>query len=123
MKAEYAKEYGVDSFEMQKDSIKPGQRVVIVDDIIATGMPEFTEWSNQRTLGLIAFLYAIGGSAAAAGELVRGLGGEILEYIFIIEVDFLNGRDKLDAPVYIILDGVDSAAFRRSGDHTAPQEV
>lgn len=43
VKVEYKKEYGVDSFEMQKDSIKPGQRVVIVDDIIATGMAEYTE--------------------------------------------------------------------------------
>jgi len=100
VKAEYTKEYGVDSFEMQKDSIKPGQRVVIVDDIIATG-----------------------GSAAAAGELVKKLGGELLEYIFILEVNFLKGRDKLDAPVYTILDGVDATTFRSSGDHTSPQEV
>ena len=45
LKVEYKKEYGVDMFEMQKDSIKPGQRVVIVDDIIATGMAKYTEWN------------------------------------------------------------------------------
>jgi len=82
VKVEYKKEYGVDSFEMQKDSIKPGQRVVIVDDIIATG-----------------------GSAAAAGELVEMLDGVLLEYIFILELDFLRGRDKLGAPVYTLLKG------------------
>jgi len=80
VKVEYKKEYGVDTFEMQKHSIKPGQRVVIVDDVIATG-----------------------GTAAAAEELVKMLGGELLEFLFIFEIDFLNGRDKLGAPVYSLL--------------------
>ena len=45
----------------------------------------------------------IGGSAAAAGSLVRKLGGELLGYAFILELDFLKGREKLDAPVYTLL--------------------
>ncbi|KAI5801635.1 adenine phosphoribosyltransferase 1 [Peziza echinospora] len=81
-KVRYVKEYGEDWFEMQSDAIKPGQRVVVVDDIIATG-----------------------GSAAAAGELVKQLGGVLVEYIFLMELDFLHGRDKLDAPVYTLLNG------------------
>lgn len=44
-----------------------------------------------------------GGSAAAAGELVRRLGGSLLGYIFILELDFLKGREKLDKPVYTLL--------------------
>lgn len=47
----------------------------------------------------------VGGSAAAAGELVKQLGGELLEYIFILELDFLKGREKLGAPVYTLLNG------------------
>ncbi|KAF1935027.1 adenine phosphoribosyltransferas-like protein 1 [Clathrospora elynae] len=78
--AEYMKEYGSDFFQMQGDAIKKGQKVLIVDDIIATG-----------------------GSAAAAGSLVKTLGGEIMGYVFILELDFLKGRDKLDAPVYTLL--------------------
>ncbi|MCJ1449729.1 adenine phosphoribosyltransferase [Mycoblastus sanguinarius] len=76
----YEKEYGEDLFQIQADAIKPGQQVLVVDDIIATG-----------------------GSAAAAGTLVRKLGGILLGYVFILELDFLKGRDKLDAPVYTLL--------------------
>ena len=47
----------------------------------------------------------IGGSASAAGSLVDKLGGKVLEYIFILELDFLKGRDKLNAPVYTLLSG------------------
>ncbi|KAF9732669.1 adenine phosphoribosyltransferase [Paraphaeosphaeria minitans] len=80
--ASYEKEYGSDLFQMQADAIKPGQKVLVVDDIIATG-----------------------GSAAAAGSLVKKLGGTLLGYVFILELDFLKGRDKLDAPVYTLLHG------------------
>ncbi len=44
-----------------------------------------------------------GGSAAAAGALVKKLGGTLLGYVFILELDFLKGREKLDAPVYTLL--------------------
>ncbi|KAG9241985.1 phosphoribosyltransferase-like protein [Calycina marina] len=79
-KASFKKEYGEDVFEIQNDAIKAGSKVLIVDDIIATG-----------------------GTAACAGQLVKDLGGEIMGYLFILEIDFLKGRDKLDAPVIILL--------------------
>lgn len=72
MTAEYMKEYGKDIFCAQEDAITSGQKVIIVDDIIATG-----------------------GSAAAAGQIVKQLGGNTLEYAFMLELDFLKGRDKL----------------------------
>ncbi|KAF2677330.1 adenine phosphoribosyltransferase 1 [Lentithecium fluviatile CBS 122367] len=78
--AGYQKEYGEDFFQMQKDGVRPGQKVLVVDDIIATG-----------------------GSAAAAGSLVKKLGGTLLGYVFMLELDFLKGRAKLDAPVYTLL--------------------
>ena len=76
----FKKEYGADHFEIQSDAIKRGQKVLVVDDIIATG-----------------------GSAAAAGQLVQILGGELLGFIMILELDFLRGRDKLPAPCYTLL--------------------
>ncbi|KAI9846349.1 MAG: adenine phosphoribosyltransferase [Sclerophora amabilis] len=82
--ATYEKEYGTDFFEIQKGAVTEGQKVLIVDDLIATG-----------------------GSAAAAGSLVKRSGGVILSYIFILELDFLHGRDKLDAPVYTLLSSQD----------------
>ncbi|KAK7531115.1 phosphoribosyltransferase-like protein [Phyllosticta citricarpa] len=85
--ASYKKEYGEDFFQMQADAIKPGQKIIIVDDIIATG-----------------------GSAAAAGQLVKQLGGSLLGYIFILELEFLKGRDKLDAPVYTLLSGQEESS-------------
>ncbi|KAL9095779.1 MAG: hypothetical protein Q9163_006490 [Psora crenata] len=78
--ASYEKEYGQDHFQIQADAIKPGQQVLVIDDIIATG-----------------------GSAAAAGSLVKRLGGVLLGYLFILELDFLKGRQKLDAPVSTLL--------------------
>ncbi|CAK7268685.1 adenine phosphoribosyltransferase [Sporothrix epigloea] len=80
--ASYEKEYGADYFQIQEDAIKPGQKVLIVDDIIATG-----------------------GSAAAAGELVKKLGGELVGYMFLLEISFLKGREKLgDVPVVTLLE-------------------
>ncbi|KAJ9138744.1 Adenine phosphoribosyltransferase [Coniochaeta hoffmannii] len=70
--ATYEKEYGQDFFQMQEAAIKPGQQVLVVDDIIATG-----------------------GSAQAAGSLVKQLGGDLIGYLFILEIPFLKGRDKL----------------------------
>jgi len=80
--ASFKKEYGEDFFQIQKDVIKQGQRVIVVDDIIATG-----------------------GSAAAAGQLIKQAGGTLLTYIFMLELAFLKGRDNLDAPVYTLLSG------------------
>jgi len=81
---EYVKEYGSDIFEMQEDSIKPGDNVIVVDDLIATG-----------------------GSAKAAGELVQKLGGKTLEYLFVIGLPFLKGTEKLDAPSYVMIEADD----------------
>ncbi|KAF2156409.1 adenine phosphoribosyltransferase, partial [Myriangium duriaei CBS 260.36] len=78
----FEKEYGKDFFQLQSDSIKPGQKVVVVDDLIATG-----------------------GSAACAGNLVRKLGGELLGFVFLMELTFLDGRSKLGAPCVTLLAG------------------
>lgn len=77
VQASYAKEYGQDVFELQADSIAKDANVLIVDDLIATG-----------------------GSAKAAGELVKKVEGRTLEYIFIVGGSNLNGAAKLDAPAY-----------------------
>ncbi|KAI9205352.1 adenine phosphoribosyltransferase [Polychytrium aggregatum] len=76
----YEKEYGTDYFEMQKGSIQPGQNVVILDDLIATG-----------------------GSAKAAGELVEKFGAKVAEYVFFIELSFLQGTKALNAPSYSVI--------------------
>lgn len=83
---EFQKEYGLDKFEIQKDVIPKGANVIIVDDILATG-----------------------GLAFAAGELAKVSGAEILEYLFVMELDFLKGRDKLGKPVFTLLSGQDEA--------------
>lgn len=69
---EYGLEYGTDTLEIHKDSIKKGQRVAIVDDLLATG-----------------------GTVEAATKLIEKLGGEVVSIQFLIELEFLNGRDKL----------------------------
>ncbi len=71
-RVEYALEYGTDAIEVHKDAIQPGQRVLIVDDVLATG-----------------------GTAAATVKLVEKLGGKVAGLGFVIELDFLNGRSKL----------------------------
>ena len=70
---EYALEYGTDQLEIHQDAIQPGERVLIVDDVLATG-----------------------GTAAAAVRLVKKLGGELIGCAFFIELGFLNGRVQLD---------------------------
>jgi adenine phosphoribosyltransferase len=70
---EYALEYGTDVLEIHKDAITPGQNVLIIDDVLATG-----------------------GTAAAVARLVEKLGGKVAGLGFILELDFLNGRQKLD---------------------------
>ncbi|SGZ57798.1 CIC11C00000001715 [Sungouiella intermedia] len=82
LSAEFQKEYGSDKFEIQQDVIPKDASIVIVDDILATG-----------------------GSASAAGELVSKAGAKVIEYLFVMELDFLKGRDKLDAPTFTLLSG------------------
>ena len=77
VQATYVKEYGEDVFEMQRDALAPGSRVLVIDDLIATG-----------------------GSAMAAGELVKKCGSSVVEYVFIVSLPFLKGEEKLDAPSY-----------------------
>ena len=69
---EYALEYGTATIEMHKDSIRPGQKVVIIDDLIATG-----------------------GTTEAIIKLVEQLGGKIVKIPFLMELEGLKGRDKL----------------------------
>jgi adenine phosphoribosyltransferase len=72
VKFDYALEYGTNSLEMHKDAIQKGQRVLIVDDLLATG-----------------------GTAEATANLAVLLGAEIVGLGFVVELDFLNGREKL----------------------------
>jgi adenine phosphoribosyltransferase len=72
VKATYNLEYGTDALEIHEDAIRKGQRVLIVDDLLATG-----------------------GTARATTDLVRGLGGDVLALAFLIELVALDGRAKL----------------------------
>jgi adenine phosphoribosyltransferase len=77
----YDLEYGTDCVEAHADALEPGERVLVVDDVIATG-----------------------GTARAAGELVAALGGEVAAFAFLVELTFLNGREKLSgAPVLSLI--------------------
>jgi adenine phosphoribosyltransferase len=79
--AEYSLEYGVNRLEMHRDAIAPGQRVLVVDDLLATG-----------------------GSARATIELVEGLGGTVVGLAFLVELGFLQGRERLPGyPVYSVI--------------------
>ena len=66
---EYALEYGTATIEMHKDAVRPGQKVIIVDDLMATG-----------------------GTAKAVAEMVESMGAEVAAMVFLIELDFLDGR-------------------------------
>src|ERR1700751_4380028 len=72
VKCEYELEYGSNCLEVHKDAIEKGQRVLIVDDLLATG-----------------------GTAVATAQLAKSLGADIAGLAFVVELDFLNGRDKL----------------------------
>jgi adenine phosphoribosyltransferase len=72
----YDLEYGTDTVELQHDAVKPGQRVLIVDDLIATG-----------------------GTLAAACALMRKIGAEVAGIACLVELGFLDGRDRLDVPI------------------------
>jgi len=71
-KVEYALEYGTDSLEIHQDAIEPGQRVLIVDDLIATG-----------------------GTAKAVADIVEKMGGTVVGLAFMVELTALKGRQKL----------------------------
>ncbi len=73
IQASYELEYGQDSLEIHRDAVEEGENVLIVDDLIATG-----------------------GTARAALELVRRLGGYVTSVAFLIELEFLSGRDQLE---------------------------
>ncbi|MDB4989384.1 MAG: adenine phosphoribosyltransferase [Myxococcaceae bacterium] len=79
-RAEYALEYGSDALEMHKDALRPGSRVLIVDDVIATG-----------------------GTAAAAIALAQGQGAEVVAVSFLLELTFLHGVSKLGVPSRALL--------------------
>jgi adenine phosphoribosyltransferase len=69
----YELEYGTNTLEIHEDGVEPGQRVLVIDDLLATG-----------------------GSARAAVNLVEQLGGKIIGVAFLVELDFLHGREKLE---------------------------
>ncbi|MCE5171728.1 adenine phosphoribosyltransferase [Paenibacillus profundus] len=81
IEAGYNLEYGKDKLAMHKDAIQPGQKVLIADDLLATG-----------------------GTISTSIDLVRQLGGEVVGALFLIELSYLNGRDKLkDIDVFTLL--------------------
>ena len=81
VRVSYDLEYGSDALEIHADAITPGQRVLIVDDLLATG-----------------------GTAQATIELVSGFGAEIVACAFLVELTFLQGRGRLGAtPVHAVL--------------------
>lgn len=81
MSEEYALEYGTDKLEIHKDAVSSGARVLVVDDLLATG-----------------------GTARAVCNLVKKLGGEVAGCAFVIELDFLNGKSQLsDVDVHSLI--------------------
>jgi adenine phosphoribosyltransferase len=71
-RVEYALEYGTDILEIHADAVQPGQNVLIIDDVLATG-----------------------GTASAVARLIQECGGTVMGLGFVIELEFLHGRDKL----------------------------
>jgi adenine phosphoribosyltransferase len=76
----YELEYGQAVVEVHRDAVRAGQRILIVDDLLATG-----------------------GTAAAAARLVRKLGGSVAGFAFLVELTFLGGRQRLDGDVFTLL--------------------
>jgi adenine phosphoribosyltransferase len=77
----YDLEYGTDTIQMHEDAVHPRDRVLVVDDLLATG-----------------------GTAQAACELIRKMGGQVVECAFVVELEFLKGREKLkDVEVFSLL--------------------
>jgi len=79
-RVEYALEYGTDSLEIHKDALQPGQRVLLADDLLATG-----------------------GTISAAAQLVQRLDTIVHEAAFIIELEGLGGREKLSCPAFSLM--------------------
>ncbi len=77
---DYALEYGTDRIEIQSDAVAPGARVVVVDDLLATG-----------------------GTMAAGIKLLQNVGAEVVAAAVLIELTFLNGRGKLDVPIEALI--------------------
>jgi len=78
---EYALEYGTNKLEIHRDAVAPGARVLLVDDLLATG-----------------------GTIAAASQLIEQLGGNVVELAFVIELTFLNGRERLaPRPIFSLI--------------------
>jgi len=77
---DYDLEYGTDTIEIQDNAIEPGQRVVVLDDLLATG-----------------------GTMEATIQLLRRVGADVCGVACIIELTFLNGRDRIDAPVSTLI--------------------
>jgi adenine phosphoribosyltransferase len=77
----YDLEYGTDTIEIQADAVSDGTRVVIIDDLLATG-----------------------GTTAATIALLRGVGADVRAAAFIVELNGLGGRDKLDVPLTVLVD-------------------
>ena len=73
VRVEYQLEYGTDALEIHRDALQPGQRVLVIDDLLATG-----------------------GTVAATSELIKKLGAQIIGYGFIVELTPLQGREKLE---------------------------
>ena len=81
VRVDYELEYGIDSLEAHSDAIMAGQRVLIADDVLATG-----------------------GTAAAAARLVKQLEGNVVGFCILVELSFLNGREKLkETPLHTLL--------------------
>ncbi len=81
MRVEYALEYGTDALEAHTDAVEPGQRVLLIDDVLATG-----------------------GTAQAALHLLARLGGDVVSAAFLVELDALRGRARLgDVPVFSLV--------------------
>jgi adenine phosphoribosyltransferase len=74
VEATYELEYGTNSLQVHRDSFRPGARVIVLDDVLATG-----------------------GTAKAKVELVESLGGVVAGVLFVIELDFLHGRERLES--------------------------
>ncbi len=76
----YDLEYGSATIEMHEDAIERGQRVIVIDDLLATG-----------------------GTAEAACKLIEKQGGKVVECAFVVELGFLNGREKIKSPVHSLV--------------------